>query len=102
MTSNPDPLNEKITGLEPGGGVPPGETPPAEDQMSGSIGHEAERRGPRISPWVWIAVILVVVALVVVLFLVYAGQLATGKAGAAPADPAISLLAAGQLLRMPA
>jgi hypothetical protein len=74
MSANPDPLDDKITGLEPGGGVPPGETPPGESQTSWSSGHD--EGGPR--PWVmwgWLGAILLVVVAVVVMFLAYAGSL---------------------------
>lgn len=68
---NPDPEPERTTGLEPGGGVPPGETPPAESSLP-----EAGPRETHNPPKGWakapLALILVLVALVAAFFLVYA------------------------------
>ncbi|GGZ96997.1 hypothetical protein GCM10010389_40400 [Streptomyces echinoruber] len=68
---NPDPEPERSTGLEPGGGVPPGETPPAESSMP-----EAGPRETHNPPKGWakapLTLILLLVAVVAAFFLVYA------------------------------
>lgn len=68
---NPDPEPEGTTGLEPGGGVPPGETPPAESSMSGAGPRETHNptKGWAKAPLV---VILGLAVLCAAFFLAYA------------------------------
>ncbi|MFG2718523.1 DUF6480 family protein [Streptomyces sp. NPDC048416] len=75
MTSSsaptPDPDPRKTTGLEPGGGVPPGETPPAESSMSGAGPRETHNptKGWAKAP---LAVIIGLAVVVAGFFLAYA------------------------------
>ncbi|CAM5663852.1 Putative membrane protein OS=Streptomyces glaucescens OX=1907 GN=SGLAU_02555 PE=4 SV=1 [Streptomyces glaucescens] len=68
---NPDPEPERTSGLEPGGGVPPGETPPAESSMP-----EAGPRETHNPPKGWakgpLTLIIVLAVLVAAFFLAYA------------------------------
>jgi hypothetical protein len=68
--ANPDPQDDNITGLEPGGGVPPGETPPGEASTTWQQGHAEDAPSKGFSK-VWLAVIAVIVILFILMLVGY-------------------------------
>jgi hypothetical protein len=68
--NNPDPEEDKLTGLEPGGGVPPGETPPGEASTNTTQGHD-EYGTNKSTQVIVIAAIAVVVLLCLLFFVGY-------------------------------
>ncbi|MFH8886317.1 DUF6480 family protein [Streptomyces californicus] len=68
-TGNPDPDPRNTPGLEPGGGVSPGDTPPGESSTSEAGPRQETSKGWAMAPLI---VILTVAALVAGFFLAYA------------------------------
>lgn len=63
---NPDPSDGNVTGLEPGGGVPPGETPPSEASTTWQQGHTEDKAPSKAIPVAVISVVSIVVILVLI------------------------------------
>lgn len=72
----PDPDPKDTSGLEPGGGVRPGDTPPDSGQVSGVSHHEPKRS--KAGPIIGITAVVVLVLLVAGFFLAYALDLLAG------------------------
>jgi hypothetical protein len=72
-TDKRDPDPARTPGLEPGGGVQPGETPPIADSMSGAAGDRSKvpNKGPGVSNRTPMIIALVFIGLIVVSVLVY-------------------------------
>jgi hypothetical protein len=70
MTSSPDPDPSNTPGLEPGGGVAPGDTPPGESSTSGAAFQEPDLPSRRTN-WFVYALLGAVVVVVLLLFVGY-------------------------------
>ncbi|WP_268240348.1 DUF6480 family protein [Saccharopolyspora thermophila] len=63
----PEPNPDRTPGLEPGGSVPPGETPPESASATQGMPHPQEPPS-RAATWIWLTVVAVVVLLVAAFF----------------------------------
>ncbi|MDP9408031.1 MAG: DUF6480 family protein [Actinomycetota bacterium] len=72
-TDKRDPDPARTAGLEAGGGVQPGETPPNADQLSGAAGdrQKTPNKGPAIGNRTPMIITLVLIGLIVLSVLVY-------------------------------
>jgi hypothetical protein len=76
MSEPPDPRPDRTTGLEPGGGVPPGETPPDSGSTTEGLAYR-EPDAPRVLPVASVAAI-VAGAVIIVALAVWAALDLTG------------------------
>jgi hypothetical protein len=72
--TTPDPDPQTTPGLEPGGGVRPGDTPPGEASSTGAISHR-EAKPARVLPFAALGAVGVMVLLIVAFFLARAVDL---------------------------
>lgn len=67
----PDPEPGRTPGLQPGGSVPPGETPPESAAATSGLAHR-QRASNKTTKWVWLAVLAVLVLLIAGFFAYFA------------------------------
>ncbi len=71
MSNTPGPDPAETAGLEPGGGVDPGDTPPIEGSISGTTGNDGPNKGPvngNRTPMIIALSVLAVIVLMVAIF----------------------------------
>lgn len=64
----PGPDPERTPGLDTGGSVPPGETPPEAASASRAVSYNEGASTSRFGKWLWIACIVLIAALVALFF----------------------------------